>query len=509
MSVVSPPEVPPSASIEKPLAPTPPRAYANPPREPDSARRHRPGGGVGAGLILIALGIVALFGTWFPAGGAFLFLGLGAAFLVARALTGRSGYAVPAGILLGFGAFVWLSDAGMLSRAGSGSIFFVCLGLGFLAVYAIAARPQAVWPVIPAIVLIGFGALIQATTFGVPYAQFWSLAQFWPLSLVAIGAWLLLRDRVPVAARTPVAMLGAGVLILVGLLVAAAGIASVGTPYARWPMQMPMPMPWPMFQVPFGNPPIQDSITVSAPANSLHSIRLVNTSGSTVVRSTSASEVTVQATRHYWTADQAPDVRLTPSNGVLIVESTPVTFGGAATYVDYLIDAPAALGADLRSASGSIAVSGFNGPVRIESASGGIDARDLQGSVVIGTASGGVRMASIDGEVQVSSASGGIVGSAVDRVRDVHSMSGGIDLGGAFATDGQIGSTSGSVVLRFTPRASAHIDANSLSGGVTASGLGLNGEVAGPHSLSGNLAAGGPTVAVRTTSGSIQLTRGS
>ena len=93
--------------------------------------------------------------------------------------------------------------------------------------------------------------------FGAPFEQFWWLAHYWPLSLVAVGAWLLLRDRLPAPARAPVVIIGITALVLIGLLVAAAGMAMVVAPYARTPITMPMP--WPMFQgIPeFGSPPLK------------------------------------------------------------------------------------------------------------------------------------------------------------------------------------------------------------------------------------------------------------
>jgi putative adhesin len=511
MSVISPPD--PEAGVvdetarspqtatptQAPVAAPPPAAsYAETTVEPPERKR---ASGIVAGVILITLGVVVLFGTWFPAGGAWLFVGLGAAFLIARVLTRHSGYAVPAGILLGFGAFVWATETGMLSGSASGGLFFVFLGLGFLAAYAIAARPQAVWPVIPAVVLIGFGAFVQATTVGVPFSQFWWLAQYWPLSLVALGAWLLARDRLPAEVRTPVAVVGASALILIGLLVAAAGMASVAVPYAR----VPMPMPW----SPFGMPPIQDTITLNAPATAIDSIRLVNTSGTTVVRPGSGSDVTVQATRHYWNPSQPPDVALVPTDRVLVIQANQVELGGnPGTYVDYVVTAPAALGADVRSASGSITLNGLAGPVRIETASGSIDARDLPGATTITTASGAIRMNAISGDLRVGSTSGSVNGTGVDRVSDAHSTSGSIDLSGRFSTDAQIATTSGSVALRFTSGSAGHLNATSSSGTVSANGLPLTGMLTGPHSLSGDLAGGGPNISVHTTSGSIQLARG-
>src|SRR5690242_15544696 len=109
MSVAYPPEAPvsvPPPTREPPAPPAPPytppaptplappaTAYTQgaptPPAPPMAPAR--PSGGVVAGLILIAVGIVVLFGSWFPGRGAWLFLGLSVAFLIARVMTGRPG----------------------------------------------------------------------------------------------------------------------------------------------------------------------------------------------------------------------------------------------------------------------------------------------------------------------------------------------------------------------------------------------------------------------------------
>lgn len=469
---------------------------------PDGGPPARRRGTLG-GLILIALGLVALGGIWFPASGAWLFLGLGGAFLMARVLTGRCGYAVPAGLLLAFGSFVWLTETGAVKEPGAGGTFFVLLGLGFLAAYAIAARPEAVWPILPGTVLIAFGGFLQGALFGVPVDRVWWLAPYWPVSLLVLGAWLLIRDQLPVAMRAPVAVIGASVLILIGLLVVAAGLSTLGGPYAR----TGLPMPWaPMFQgMPaFGNPPLVDTVTVSAPAGVADSIRVVNTSGSTVVRSISGSDVRVLATRHYWAADQAPDVRLTTRNTGLQVEA-PTPAGAGNTYVDYVIETPARLGADVSSTSGLIEVSGLVGTVRAEAASGQVNLRDLQGPVIAATTSGAVRLANIGGDLRIATVSGGIQGSGLDRVADAHSTSGGIDLQGEFASDALVASTSGGVTLRFAPDASVRIDASSLSGDIDVSGLPGIGAQATAHRLTGNVGGGAHAVSIHTTSGGIRL----
>jgi hypothetical protein len=222
--VLAPPAVEPVLAPPA-VEPMPPPTAVEPAWD-DRGRRH---GGILAGVILIALGLFMLADQLVPITGGLLFVGLGAAFLIARIVTGRCGYAVPAGLLLGFGAFVSLSDTGAFAGRENGGMFFIMLGLGFALSYIIAASPANVWPIVPAAALIGFGLFLQGFLLGWPLERLVWLAGYWPLALVAVGVWLLVRDRVPAAWRAPLVLLGASALILVGFLVAAAGVISVAT----------------------------------------------------------------------------------------------------------------------------------------------------------------------------------------------------------------------------------------------------------------------------------------
>src|SRR5882762_10836141 len=75
-------------------------------------------------LALITLGVVFLLGNLVPerGRGGLVVLGLGLAFLIGRITTGRYGYAVPAGLLLGIGSFISLQD---LQPVRGGGPFFI------------------------------------------------------------------------------------------------------------------------------------------------------------------------------------------------------------------------------------------------------------------------------------------------------------------------------------------------------------------------------------------------
>ena len=330
MTVAPPPEpettdspaYTPPPPVEPPVytPPTPPPV--EPPEYTPTRRR-----GVVAGVILIGFGLAVLAGNVLPTPGALLFLGLGAAFLAARVLTGRHGYAVPAGILLGFGAFIGLSESGVLAGRDAGGLFFIMLGLGFLAVYLIGAAPSRVWPLIPAAALIGFGLLLQGATLGWSLVPFVWLAAYWPLALVAIGLWLLVRDQLPLAWRGPVVIVGASALILVGFLVAAGGVASIAAPTARF---TPFPV-WPGFQTMLGMPSAQDMIVLSAPIGPGGTLHVNNISGRTTIRATTGDQVRVEAVRHYWSSTGPPEVRVVPTSGTVTVDR-PKRFPGQAPW---------------------------------------------------------------------------------------------------------------------------------------------------------------------------------
>ena len=73
----------------------------------------------------IGFGLVSVAATAFS----------GAAFLVGRLTTGRYGYAVPAGILSGIGAYIILQETVAPRGLNSGGLFFLLFGLGFGLIY--------------------------------------------------------------------------------------------------------------------------------------------------------------------------------------------------------------------------------------------------------------------------------------------------------------------------------------------------------------------------------------
>jgi hypothetical protein len=142
------------------------------------------------GVILIGVGLTLFAVQLLHLDTDVVVLVLGLIFGMAFAATRRYGLLIPAGILTGLGAGIVLEDSG-----AKGEPALLGLGLGFLAIYAVdaltsgAREPGRWWPLIPGtITTVIAGA---SGTFGDEGAR--AIAQGWPIVLIALGAWLLVR----------------------------------------------------------------------------------------------------------------------------------------------------------------------------------------------------------------------------------------------------------------------------------------------------------------------------
>lgn len=146
--------------------------------------------GITAGIILIALGAVFLIAQIVRLENALLFV-LGIGFYVAYFVAGRSrGLLVAGGVLGGLGLGTLVRDlAGLSGSLGSG-VLFLCWALGWASIWLIDQRLR--WALWPAAVFAAIGAISTATA--IPGLDQYS-SYVWPLVLIAIGAWLLLRRQ--------------------------------------------------------------------------------------------------------------------------------------------------------------------------------------------------------------------------------------------------------------------------------------------------------------------------
>lgn len=184
----STPELPESPA---PAAPTPENQV------PQSPVKRRGSGGMVWGAILILIGAFALVEQIFHLDFGLYFLPLlGVIFLLAGILGRKYGLLIPGGILAGLGVGTLLVEGPFKylgnSQASSG-VFMLAFAGGWLVITlaALLINRVILWPLIPGAFLGLFGvALLGART-----GLFSVINQGWPIILIAIGLYLVLRRR--------------------------------------------------------------------------------------------------------------------------------------------------------------------------------------------------------------------------------------------------------------------------------------------------------------------------
>jgi hypothetical protein len=420
-------------------------------------------------LALITLGVVFLLSNFVPerGRGGLIVLGLGAAFMIGRLTTGRYGYAVPAGILLAVGAYISVQDMQGLRGIGSGGAFFVLLGLGFAVVYAIGMRPNAVWPLFPGAILICLGLVLLGVASLGPLAGLSWIAGYWPVALVLLGLWFLVRESLPTPVRRPIATIGGLALLGYGIV---AGLSSVvaGSDMARAAATSD-----------FGSSPFSNTVELNQPISAGQTFTVNNPSGHTTIRGGSGSDVHVVATRHFPFDRRNADIQLTPSADGLGLDAGTGRGGfpfGPQDRIDYVIDVPAAVEVRASAASGSLEINDVSGPVHAQATSGSVTLNGDSGPLDVSTTSG-------------SASYEGVVSRA-----------------------GQIRATSGSVHLRLLAGTAIQLDVHTTSGRVEPQG---DLHLIGPNAttkrdaLMGTIGAPGEgaTLTVQTTSGSVTVSQ--
>jgi Putative adhesin len=417
-------------------------------------------------LALITLGVVFLLGNLVPerGRGGLILLGLGAAFAIGRVTTGRYGYSVPAGLLLAIGAHVSLEQVEGVRGLASGGLFFVLLGLGFVAIYVLGMRPLAVWPLVPGAILVGLGLVMLGVSSLAPLASLSWIVNFWPVALVLLGVWLLFRDSLPTQAQRPIATFGGLALLAYGILAAAASVAAGGA------------IPRTGTAAGFGPSPLTDTVTLEQPIADGQTFSVNNATGRTIIHGGSGSVVHVVATRHSRMGGQGPDVRLTPTGSGVNLDSSP-SHGGFpfadANWVEYDVEVPATVAVKAQTTSGSLEIDG------------------------------------VSGTVDATTNSGEIRGSALRHLHQAQTSNGSISLEGVFTDQARVATSSGSVTVKLLPGTAVDLDVHTGSGSVEPQNLVLSGGVTRRDTLQGAIGSPTPgaTLTIQTSSGSVYISQ--
>lgn len=208
--------------------------------------------------------------------------------------------------------------------------------------------------------------------------------------------------------------------------------------------------------------------------------------------------------------------RVTIRAPVLVRPGLLILFGRGPR-IDYQVTTPRATRAHVTSRSGRVEVESLAGPleldvrsgraavreiggnVQIVSRSGGVQVESIAGSLLLDSRSGSVRVSRCGGDVTIQSRSGSLQVEDVGRKLNIENRSGSVSYRGAVRAPFNIDVRSGSVRLAVDPNSRFFLDAESASGSVR-SDLPLRRGAGGAAAR-----ADGPTVRVRTRSGSIHI----
>lgn len=167
----------------------------------DMQMKHKENGNrkqIVTGLALMVLGLWALVGQFvqMPDVGMLFLPVLGLIFVAWGVAVREGGLMVPGGILSGIGVGAYLVQALPLEGSADGGVFLLSLGLGFAAITVLTAvftdetHWWALWP--GAILSLIGGALLMG---GVALDILAIAGKYWPVILIAIGVWVIVRRR--------------------------------------------------------------------------------------------------------------------------------------------------------------------------------------------------------------------------------------------------------------------------------------------------------------------------
>ena len=273
--------------------------------------------------------------------------------------------------------------------------------------------------------------------------------------------------------------------------------------------------------------------------------------GSIEVRASGAGKVDVEVTRE---GSEAEDLKLDfaqSGNDVTVRGTDPRAHGGFnfnwgnRSRVRFVITVPSRYDVDLETAGGSVSVDDLEGSARTTTSGGGLRFGHIRGAVWgrtsggsislqggsadadVKTSGGSIDIGEVDGEVRAETSGGSI---HVDRARgSVHAETsgGGIRVdevmgaieastsGGSVhayisqqpAADCRLSTSGGGVEVQLGPGVAVDVDA-SASGGRVVSDVDLSDERKTRGSLKGKLNGGGPELRLRSSGGSVRISRG-
>jgi len=179
--------------------------------------------------------------------------------------------------------------------------------------------------------------------------------------------------------------------------------------------------------------------------------------------------------------------------------------------VKVLVETPAELHLEARTADGSLSVSGVHGDLMLQSSDGSQDLDGLAGNVRARTSDGSLKIRGGSGRLEAKSADGSLDISGGFESVDLTSSDGSmhVELLKGLSAASRIESRDGSVTLRVPKGLAAELDVKTNDGGISSDlplmTSGYNSKSDSGHTMHGTLNGGGPLLSIRSSDGSVRL----
>lgn len=301
-----------------------------------------------------------------------------------------------------------------------------------------------------------------------------------------------------------------------------------------------------------GSEKAEEEKTISVPAQGITTLSVSQPRSDFQITGTDGDQINIRADIQVWAEEQdeareklqSLDITTENDSGILRikVDGPPWTKKRRAK-VDFTIEMPRHIMAEISSASGEISVSGLHKGARLNTASGEIEISGCLGENTLSSASGDIAVASCSpatlkintasGDIEVSdctgdlafqtvsgdvsaSLSGNVQGQSVSGDIDIktgkpgevkiNSTSGDIQFNGLISDENgsAIATVSGDVSIGLAGSSSAMIEAGTVSGDIDC-GLELTESRKSSRTLSGKLGDGQGSLKVKTVSGDIEI----
>lgn len=186
---------------------------------------------------------------------------------------------------------------------------------------------------------------------------------------------------------------------------------------------------------------------------------------------------------------------------------------GNSAHVRVEVEAPAELALEARAADGSIALRDLHGDIVSSSSDGSQSLENISGNLRLHGSDGGITVRHSSGTLEVKTSDGNLDVSGNFSALQLHSSDGGmrvaLDEGSRLTQPSSIQGSDGSIDILLPGTFPADLDLHSSDGSIQSS-LPLTVEALGTgsqHDIHGKLDGGGASLSIRTSDGSIRLTR--